>query len=127
MPRVNGDLEWQAGGLRVPEVVTAETEQYQESQDPLQDFFEARCEIGEHQAATKADVWAAYVDWSKGQGGYALGRQRFNALLETHGFTAFRDGTKHNARAWRGIGLKESEGADTPFETASGLFGRGLV
>ena len=43
------------------------------------DQAEARCEIGENQAATKAEVWAAYVDWSRRQGGYSLGRQRFTA------------------------------------------------
>ena len=125
---VRGCLDWQANGLRVPGVVKAETEKYQESQDPLQDFLEAGCETGEDQAATKADVWAAYVEWSKGQGGYSLGKQRFNALLETHQFEEFRDGKNNNDRSWRGIGLKTTEGtpgeSDTSFEVKPGVFDR---
>lgn len=105
---VRGCLEWQASGLKVPADVQAATEQYQETMDPLQDFFEARCQVGPDHAVSRTDLWEAYLEWAKQHDGYPLGKQRFNALLEAKGFEAFRDSQNKNARSWRGIGCRRN-------------------
>jgi putative DNA primase/helicase len=62
---VDGCLAWQRDGMRTPREVTVATEAYQAEQDPLAEFISARCVVGDDVNVSRAELLAAYQQWSK--------------------------------------------------------------
>ena len=60
---VEGCLEWRTHGLVTPKVIRAEVERLFESQDPLAEFIDDRCEVGPGWEVEVADLWREYNQW----------------------------------------------------------------
>lgn len=103
---VKGCLDWQREGLTTPEVVKRGTDAYREESDVLKEFLDECCTIDEIAQAAKADLFEAYVNWSKESGErYILNKTKFGAALKQRGFDEYRE-TKGSRRSfWMGIGL----------------------
>ena len=77
------------------------------SNDPLQAFLNAHCELHSRAWCRSAELWQAYQQWvEQHQERYPLSRGAFIAQLKTHGFRAERT---MSARIWRGITLVKKE------------------
>ena len=60
---VAGCLEWRTHGLMTPKVIRAEVERLFESQDPLAEFIEDRCELGVGKEVEVKTLWDEYGLW----------------------------------------------------------------
>lgn len=103
---VRGCLEWQRGGLQVPQIVKDEVNGIFESQDPLAEFIDSECIV--HHAATvmPADLYYAYKAWCEMNKQSAIFRRSSSLsrnLVKRDGIVAIRDVFKK--RVLRGIGL----------------------
>ena len=113
---VRGCLEWQrVGGLRAPASIQAATEGYFHEEDPLAEFLQTRCVIGERELAGAKDVFEAYQDWAHDEDipdADWLPQKAFGKALTGRGFERVRttvDG-KPGRKAYRGIGIRNGHG-----------------
>lgn len=60
---VRGCLQWQAGGLDVPDLVSEATREYRRSEDLLLDFIDECCEQGPDYRVASADIYDAFKEW----------------------------------------------------------------
>ena len=102
---VEGCLRWQEAGLQEPARVARATEAYKQEQNPLRDFVEERCELGEGCKATAAKLRAAYERWCEEQGGRSLGRKNYASALRALGCESTK--LSNDTRWWLGISLRE--------------------
>lgn len=102
---VKGCLRWQKAGLQEPARVVRATEAYKQEQNPLRDFVEERCELGEGCKATPAKLRAAYERWCEEQGGRSLGRKNYGSALRALGCESTK--LSNDTRWWLGISLRE--------------------
>lgn len=68
---VRGCLAWQTHGLAAPAVVQRATDEYQQGEDPLAEFFETRIRCDETTTMSVVPfvkLYAAYRDWASSQG-----------------------------------------------------------
>lgn len=65
---VRGCLLWQRHGLDAPPGVVLATDAYQQSEDPLTEFFEQCTEVEKEAKTSFPMLYAAYSAWAKGQG-----------------------------------------------------------
>jgi putative DNA primase/helicase len=66
---VAGCLEWQKRGLEpIPTAVMSATEEYQAESDPLAQFVEERCTIGETYTVPASELYKSYQEWANSQG-----------------------------------------------------------
>ena len=80
---VRGAVLWREEGLRTPETVIAATETYRVESDPLGDFIEAECVVGDAAVGSgRQPSTAAYQSWARREG---LGDRE----------TLSRDGLRH--------------------------------
>jgi putative DNA primase/helicase len=103
---VEGAVLWFEQGLCEPEAVRAATRAYREEQDPLTEFLDEHCVLGDPfaQIASKA-FRGAYKAWALDQGRRPLTDKALAERLEARGCEAFR---RHGGeRWWRGIKLRE--------------------
>jgi putative DNA primase/helicase len=102
-----GCLDWQKNGMREPPSVSAATESYREESDPLAQFIEDRCVVGEGYWTTSASAFRAYQAWATEQGmsereGSRLTVTRFGRLMGER----FQRARGHGGeRGYRGVGL----------------------
>ena len=59
---VRGCLEWQQGGLQIPDDIRKSITEYKESMDPLAEFY-LRCEFGEQYKVGSSEMYHAYLAW----------------------------------------------------------------
>lgn len=100
---VRGCLDWQQGGLRVPDAVRRATEEYRVDMDSLGRFLEECC-LRLPEARVKAgDLYDAYKTWCAATGEYTLSMTAIGKQLEERGFL------KHTSNyVWRlGLALKD--------------------
>lgn len=97
---LEGCMEWQRDGLRLPEAVRAATEGYRADSDQMADWLVERVVRVAHGEETPADLYADYVKFTRG--GAVVGQRMFAERLRTEGFTQTR--TKKR-RLWRGLKL----------------------
>ena len=64
---VGGAVEWYAGGLRAPALVSTQTAAYQREQDPLDGFLSAACDLRPDYRAGGGELAAAYNKWADSQ------------------------------------------------------------
>jgi len=102
---VQGCLAWQQQGLDPPAAVTDATEGYRREEDPLVEFVDQCCVLGDHEYAYASDLADAYMEFT----GQRISQQEFGKLLKDRGFDSTRTGHS-NKRTWLGIGL----GSDRP-------------
>ena len=104
---IEGCMIWQKDGLVVPDVLKQATSQYREDMDPIKEFLDDRCVLGEDQKASVRDMQHAYKDWAEDRGyRFPLGPREFNRHLRDHGCQQRpnREGDRVQ-RYWFGIGL----------------------
>lgn len=65
---VRGCRHWQARGLKPPASVVAATEEYRADSDPLTQFIEQRCLLGEGLTAGAQSLYTTYKSWAESQG-----------------------------------------------------------
>ena len=86
---VRGFLDYRENGLADPEAVRVATRDYREESDPLGDFIEQFCVLGDQLTAPASDLFAAYADkfrgrWSRTRFGKEMAA-RFEKARETSG------------------------------------------
>lgn len=111
---VEGCLEWQRGGLKMPACVTHATEKFRAEQDALGSFLEDSCLINPLASVTAGILYDAYKTWCAKGNENALNQRKFSQALEERGYsTRGNDGKPirdANGRAvYRGIGLLDTE------------------
>lgn len=108
---VRGCLEWQRGGLRLPERVKAATARYRASQDHVGRFLAECCVVDPDAYVRASDLRAAYEEWCAEQGERPWSAQAFGRELTDRGCdSALRGSATGRARTWLGVGLTaESE------------------
>jgi putative DNA primase/helicase len=116
---VEGCRAWRQGGLQIPEVVTAKTEELREDMDPTRDFFETRCVFDPEATVGTTELLRAYGEWAReNRIQFPLGKARFEQTVTERGCR--RDRTE-KIRIWRGIGLV-SQVFPVPFAASQGGF-----
>jgi putative DNA primase/helicase len=83
---LEGCREWQENGKRfdIPESVRVATREYREEQNPVGQFIEERCELGQGPEfkVPSVDLYTAYKVWSEAQGNsYPLTATKFNDAM----------------------------------------------
>jgi putative DNA primase/helicase len=102
-----GCLDWQRDGMREPAAVLAATEAYKAESDPLAQFIEDRCVVGDRYWVSSAAGYRSYQAWAGEQGmgereGSRLTATRFGKLIGER----FQRARGHGGeRGYRGIGL----------------------
>lgn len=104
---IEGCIEWQQSGLIVPRSVLEATEEYRQEMNPIKQFIEDVCVMGNFHVRV-TDIWAAYNAWADDIGErHKLGHRAFNSRLESMGFARKPVWTspKKQEKCWTGIGL----------------------
>lgn len=104
---IEGCLQWQQGGLGVPQAVTDATEEYRQEQDVLAGFIEDKCAVERNAAAPTGALYKTYVAWAEAGGGKPITSQAFGRRLTERGMEPAR-GTD-GKRIWRGLRLVGAE------------------
>jgi putative DNA primase/helicase len=92
---IDGCLEWQRIGLNPPKIVADATNEYLESQDTVQNFFDDCCIIAKDQNDTFAHIWDGYVDWCEDAKEYIGTKKAFGQKLKDKGFQSIEQGADH--------------------------------
>ena len=97
--------------------------------NPLADFVEDECVLGDGLSVIGGDLYKAYREYAETNGNkYPVGRKRFTALLAEMGIQGGRAATKRGDRTYTGIALRSSDTSDTslleesPNKTSMGTF-----
>ncbi|MFA5111726.1 MAG: phage/plasmid primase, P4 family, partial [Desulfobaccales bacterium] len=103
---VRGCLEWQRGGLRPPQTVKTQTEEYRREEDTVQQFLDDRCVTtgpGAAVCTTRAgELYAAYKQWGQSSGLEVISSTAFGRRLGKLGYTKDK---KPTGLVYQGIGL----------------------
>lgn len=83
---VRGCLDWQAGGLKVPDVVDDAVREYRSEMDVVGQFIADRCTIRQHAQVTAKALYSAYRHWTDGAGELAVSQMRFGNAMSERGF-----------------------------------------
>ncbi len=84
-----GCLEWQRGGLRLPDAVRMATAAYRAESDPMSEWLADCCEINPHARSTSVALWESYCAHAGGKP--SLSRQAFGRRLRGLGLEESRD------------------------------------
>ncbi len=105
---VEGCLAWQKDRLQVPGIVREATQELRVEMDPLADFFDEQCVIGEGLTVPVSDLRKAYDRWAQEAGiKHTINPRNFNLRLRDKGCES--KPTRWNGytcKCWRGIGLQ---------------------
>jgi putative DNA primase/helicase len=103
---VEGCLEWQRDGLKVPRAVSEATATYRAEMDPLRRFIEDCCVLQPGAFVEVGLLHEEYTRWCEDLGADQLLRKTdFGRQLRLRGLDT-RKGSK-GIRLWQGIGLRE--------------------
>ena len=107
---VRGCLDWQSGGLRIPDVVRAATANYRHEQDSIGLFLSERCILAPEATVTAGELYAAYTRWAEVSHERAISQRAFSQDLATnHGFVTQKDRQPGTGRMYYlGLGLLEN-------------------
>ena len=101
---VKGCLYWQQEGLREPDFVKRATEDYKTEMDSFATFFDECCEAREGARISNKALRAAYEEWCKENGEYAMTQRPFSQKLLEKGFDKRRSSS--GAYEWQGFTLR---------------------
>jgi putative DNA primase/helicase len=87
---LNGAAMWQRQGLAPPEIVTAATAAYLESEDGVSAWIEECCERDPNAFATSASLFASWSIWATRNGEHVGTTKKLNSTLESKGFMRHR-------------------------------------
>lgn len=113
---VRGAVEWYAKGLGNSDLVKIATSEYRAEMDTLAPFIQERCETGNHNTVTIAEITQAYYEWCEENDCAPLNKAELSRQLNQRGFksdkiniTAAGERKRTTARVWKGISLRQSE------------------
>jgi len=98
---VSGCLEWQRQGLNPPECVRAATREYQDEEDTIKQFIAERCNEGPTLSVRAATLYAAYREWTEGNGERPMTGAKFGRYVGE----LFDSGKDMNGKFYLRIGL----------------------
>lgn len=105
---VDGCMEWQRDGLKIPDSVRAATSEYRGEQDLLGQFI-VECCITTASAKSRASlIYSEYRDWCEQSGEHPVSQRRFGKALSEKGFAKYRN----DGWVYCGIGVKAWRGSD---------------
>jgi putative DNA primase/helicase len=104
---VQGCLDWQRGGLRIPEKVREATAEYRSDMDTLAGFLDDRCVVDELAAVTSSRLFTAYKAWCEETGERPDSQKVLGGRLSERGFVRTRIGKKRE-KGWAGVGLRDA-------------------
>ena len=110
---VRGCQAWQKSGLGEPPEISQANLDWREHDDPLKEFLEDCCVLGDERWTPSRDLAAAYEWWAKqARERYPLGRENFGERLRSKGFQPERKWVKQpgaseakQVRIWVGLEL----------------------
>jgi P4 family phage/plasmid primase-like protien len=105
---VQGCQAWQALGLESPDVVAEATASYRSESDPLNGFFEEKCEEGPGLRVENQRLYAKYQAWAKVADQAEMSAPAFKRALTDRGYEQRRSG-KNGGREWHGLALREGK------------------
>jgi P4 family phage/plasmid primase-like protien len=85
---IDGCLAWQKQGLKPPKAVNSATQEYLDSQDTVQNFFDDCCVIARNESDSFEHIWDGYVDWCEDCREYIGTKKAFGQKLRDKGFHA---------------------------------------
>jgi putative DNA primase/helicase len=101
---VQGCLEWQRHGLRIPQGVALATAEYQRNEDAFGRFLEEECETGPSFKIQAALLYARYRSWCDRNGEFAVVLREFSERLLARGYKRI----KSNNTFYQGLRLRQS-------------------
>jgi len=107
---VQGCLWWQEEGIQDPDKIRDATQEYRDEMDAFAHFFEECCAVDETGRVSNKMLRAAYDEWCKENGEYALQQRPFSQKLIERGFQKKR-APGNGAYMWHGFVLR---GTATP-------------
>ncbi len=93
-------------GLEAPEAVQKAVNEYRAEQDPLADFLQNCCVIGENCTAAAGELFGAWEQWSRENGEKSGTARAFGGELTKRKFERYQ-GNGH--KRWRGVGLLSNQ------------------
>ncbi len=85
---VRGCMDWQRGGLTLPEKVKVATQEYRVEEDTLLKWIEEDCITGDKDYCCRSQkLYLAYKDWCEKANETPLAQKYFGPALEEMGFT----------------------------------------
>lgn len=104
---LEGAQAWRTEGMPTPVSIEISTQLYREESNPIREFIEDCCLIGDNQGVKNADIWQAYIQWARREGErFPLGRKGFSQRLQSMGFTQSQIG-ENRMRVWKGLKLRD--------------------
>jgi len=100
---IEGCLAWQKDGLRPPKAVNSATQEYLDSEDAMQNFFNDCCVIAKNEYDTFEHIWDGYVDWCEDCREYIGTKKAFGQKLKDKGFQLKRAAGKRKEYTYIGI------------------------
>jgi len=89
-----------------PQEVTEATTKYRCEQDVVRAFYDECCAVSDTTSATVGETYAAYKLWAElGGEKKPLGKVRFNARLEGHGF---KKAKRNTGLVWEGLAVHDA-------------------
>lgn len=105
---VQGYLEYQREGLKEPEVVSSATSGYRDNSDPLKEFFDNFCVVGDGREATANELFEAYSDPSRHAGKWS--NTAFGKAMKEHFQSAkATSGPNRNRLVYQGVSVVKVE------------------
>lgn len=102
---VEGCLLWQKEGIPDPERIYKATQEYREEMDGFAHFFDECCDVKEAGRVSNKVLRAAYDEWCKENGEFALSQRPFSQKLLERGFQKKR-APGNGAYMWYGFALR---------------------
>lgn len=100
---VEGCLKWQSEGLQEPDEVVLATCAYQKDNDPLAEFIDECCDVGNQLNVSAKAMYDKYVEFCTLNGTTrSINSNEFKAKLVERGYTY----KKSSVMTWFGVGLK---------------------
>ena len=106
---IDGCLDWQQNGLRLPARVKAETEGYFVSQDQFGAWLEERCEIDPTAATTNTHLFESWKAFSEAAGEHPGTARSLTDRLSEHGFRRIKDELGIRGRGFAGLRIKNMQ------------------
>lgn len=105
---LEGYLNWQQHGLKEPNVVKLQRDEYRTEMDSIEAFIQECCDVESHYSVKATDIFQSYDNWARDNNEYKMSSTKFGRELSKK-FTKFRS----NGTYYKGIGIRK--GHEKPF------------
>ena len=99
---VQGCLDWQRDGLKVPQTVSAATQNYRTESDAYGTFLAEHCMQGPGLRVKASPLYEAFKKWAERSGENVTSQRAFGFVMTEHGFERITN----NGTWYLGIGLR---------------------